>query len=78
MSEKCMASAAHHRVTAFKQDGLLEITFDEVEQPTLDTTACCGEKKGSAADKGGSGIHGSGGDKVGAVLISPFIKPGRR
>ena len=61
---------------AFKQDGLLEITFDEAEEPKLDTTSCCGEKRGPAADKGGNGIHGPGGGKVGAILISPFIKPG--
>jgi hypothetical protein len=61
---------------AFKQDGLLEITFDEGEQPTLDTTACCGETPGPAADSGGNGINGPGGGQVGAVLISPFITPG--
>jgi hypothetical protein len=58
---------------AFRQDGLLEITFDEAEQPTLDTTACCGETAGPAADSGGNGIDGPGGGKVGAVLISPFV-----
>ncbi len=58
---------------AYKQDGLLEITFDEAEQPTLDTTACCGETAGPAADSGGNGGSGPGGGKVGAVLISPFI-----
>ena len=61
---------------AFKQDGLLEITFDEGEDPTLDTTACCGETPGPAADNGDNGITGPGGGKVGAVLISPFITPG--
>ena len=61
---------------AFKENGLLEITFDEAEEPTLDTTACCGESAGPAADNGHNGIDGPGGGKVGAVLISPFIKPG--
>jgi hypothetical protein len=61
---------------AFKQDGLLEITSDEAEQPTFDTTACCGETEGPAADSGGNGIGGPGGGKVGAVLLSPFITPG--
>jgi phosphatidylinositol-3-phosphatase len=61
---------------AFKQDGLLEITFDEAEEPNLDTTACCGETNGPAADPGGNGIDGPGGGKVGAILISPFIAPG--
>ncbi len=62
---------------AFKQDGLLEITFDEAEEPTLDSTACCGETPGPAADSGGNGITGPGGGRVGALLISPFITPGR-
>jgi hypothetical protein len=62
---------------AFKQDGLLEITYDEAEDPTLDATACCGETAGPAADSGNNGIDGPGGGKVGAVLISPFIAPGK-
>jgi phosphatidylinositol-3-phosphatase len=61
---------------AYKDNGLIEITFDEAEDPKLDTTACCGETKGPAADKGGNGISGPGGGVVGAVLLSPFIKAG--
>jgi phosphatidylinositol-3-phosphatase len=63
---------------AFQQDGLLEITFDEGEQGPagLDHTACCGETPGPAADGGQNGISGPGGGKIGAVLISPFIKAG--
>jgi len=62
---------------AFKQDGLLEIAFDEAETPSNDATACCGETAGPAAESGGNGISGPGGGKVGAVLISPFITPGK-
>ncbi len=61
---------------AYRQNGLIEVTFDEAEEPKLDTTACCGETKGPAADKGGNGGSGPGGGVVGAVLLSPFIKPG--
>jgi hypothetical protein len=61
---------------AFKKDGLLEITFDEAEDPTLDTTSCCGETPGPAADAGENGLSGPGGGRVGAVLLSPFITPG--
>lgn len=61
---------------AYRDNGLIEITFDEAEEPTLDTTACCGETKGPAADSGGNGISGPGGGVVGAVLLSPFIKAG--
>jgi hypothetical protein len=58
---------------AFKQqNGLLIITFDEASPS--DASACCGEIPGpGAAEPGGSG---PGGGRVGAVLISPCIKPG--
>lgn len=61
---------------AYQQDGLIEITFDEGETPSLDSTACCGETNGPAANGGGNGITGPGGGKVGAVLLSPDITPG--
>jgi len=62
---------------AFKQDGLLVITFDEAdsENPAEDSASCCGEEPlpGAAFPPGG---NGPGGGRIGAVLISPFIKPG--
>ena len=61
---------------AYQQDGLLEITGDEAETPTLDSTACCGETVGPAANSGGNGITGPGGGVVGAVLLSPSITAG--
>ena len=61
---------------AYQQDGLIEITGDEAEEPTLDSTACCGETAGPSANAGGNGITGPGGGVVGAVLLSPFITPG--
>jgi hypothetical protein len=45
---------------AFKQDGLLVVTFDE---SAGDSSACCGEPA-------------PGGGATGAVLVSPFIKAG--
>jgi len=84
---------------AFKQDGLLIVTFDEADIDLKfdkatnsmkmeggDSTACCGEEDGpnvkpgtvvfgSLADKG-PGVTGPGGGRIGAVLVSPFIKPG--
>ncbi len=60
---------------AYQQNGLLIITFDEAEG---DSTACCGEVPGP--DDLAMGIQpggtGPGGGVVGAVLLSPFIKPG--
>ncbi|MDT7785331.1 MAG: phosphatidylinositol-3-phosphatase [Pseudonocardiales bacterium] len=56
---------------AFKQDGLLIITFDEAE---ADATACCGNPSGpNVAQAGGSG---PGGGRVGAVVVGPAVKPG--
>ncbi len=46
---------------AYKEDGLLIVTFDEATGS--DTSACCGETT-------------SGGGQVGAVMLSPYITPG--
>lgn len=61
---------------AYKQNGLLIITFDEAD--TSDASACCGETPGpyDAANGIMPGGTGPGGGDVGAVLLSPFIKPG--
>ena len=56
---------------AYKQDGLIVVTFDEGEG---DSSSCCGEQSGpNVAQPGGAG---PGGGPVGAVLLSPFIAPG--
>jgi phosphatidylinositol-3-phosphatase len=58
---------------AFKeQNGLLLITFDEASDS--DTSSCCGEIPGPGSPA--PGIGGEGGGDVGAVLLSPCIKPG--
>ena len=57
---------------AFKRNGLLEILFDEAENS--DATACCEEKTGPNTPS--PGITGPGGGRVGALLLSPLIKPG--
>ena len=59
---------------AFKQDGLLVITFDESDGPQSDSSACCGETAGPNSPL--PGITGLGGGRTGAVLLSPFIKGG--
>jgi hypothetical protein len=58
---------------AYQKDGLLIITFDESEN---DDSACCDEPTGPNTPR--PGINGPGGGKVGAVLLSPFIKPGTK
>ncbi len=57
---------------AYKDGGLLMITFDESD--TSDTSSCCGELPGPNSPM--PGITGPGGGRVGAVLLSPYIRPG--
>jgi hypothetical protein len=59
---------------AFKQDGVLVITFDESDGPQSDATACCGEGPGPNSPL--PGITGTGGGRVGALVLSPFTKGG--
>jgi hypothetical protein len=60
---------------AFRKDGLLVITFDEADVPGQ-AEACCGNPTGPNTPM--PGIAGPGGGRTGAVLLSPFIRPGTR
>jgi hypothetical protein len=66
---------------AYKANGLIVITFDESGSDE-DAAACCGEKDGlgyddpSHPDMNEPGLYGPGGGKVGAVLLSKYIKAG--
>jgi len=61
---------------AFRADGLLVITFDESDGQGPDgSSACCGERPLPGAQYA-PGISGPGGGRVGAVVLSPFVKPG--
>jgi len=60
---------------AYREGGLIVITFDEGS----DSAACCGEASGLSPDHPNvpePGKNGPGGGRVGAVLLSPLIKPG--
>jgi len=57
---------------AFRADGMLVITFDEAW--TIDATACCDEQPGPNVLN--PGINGPGGGRIGAVVLSPFVRPG--
>jgi hypothetical protein len=59
------------RSPAFRRSGLLIVTFDE---SAGDSSACCGEPTGPNTNTPGG--NGPGGGRVGAVLVSPFIRPG--
>jgi hypothetical protein len=60
------------RSSAFRHGGLLAVIFDEAG--TSDATACCNEQPGPNSPM--PGISGMGGGRTGAVLVSPFIRPG--
>ncbi|MGO9504498.1 MAG: alkaline phosphatase family protein [Streptosporangiaceae bacterium] len=60
---------------AYKKNGLIIVTFDEGSN----SAACCGETLGRTAshpNTASPGMPGPGGGRVGAVLLSPFIRPG--
>ncbi len=58
---------------AFQQDGMLIITFDESDGPEQDSSACCGE--GPGPNTPSPGITGLGGGRVGALVLSKYVKP---
>lgn len=60
---------------AFRQDGVLVITFDESDSPQSDASACCGEGPGPNSPL--PGIVGQGGGRVGALVISPSPRAAR-
>jgi phosphatidylinositol-3-phosphatase len=61
---------------AFRADGMLIITFDESDGAGASgSTACCNEKPLPGA-KYPPGFNGPGGGRIGAVVLSPFVKPG--
>jgi phospholipase C len=64
------------RSPAFVADGMLIITFDESDGAGADgSSACCGELPLPGATFK-PGFNGPGGGRVGAVVLSPFVKPG--
>jgi phospholipase C len=61
---------------AFRADGMLIVTFDEADGVGEEGSgACCGEKPLPGA-RYAPGFNGPGGGRVGAVVLSPFVKPG--
>jgi phosphatidylinositol-3-phosphatase len=66
---------------AYRANGMIVINFDESGSDE-NAGACCGEKDSlgysdpSHPDMNEPGLYGPGGGKVGAVVLSRFIKPG--
>ncbi|MDQ6738774.1 MAG: alkaline phosphatase family protein [Gemmatimonadota bacterium] len=57
---------------AYRDDGLIIVTFDEAG--SADASACCNEPTGPNTPA--PGTHGPGGGRIGAVLLSRYIKGG--
>ena len=61
---------------AFRRDGMLVVTFDESDQEGAQgSAACCGERPLPGAVYP-PGISGPGGGRIGAVVLSPYVRPG--
>jgi hypothetical protein len=66
---------------AYKQNGMILITFDESGDDS-DAGACCGEVDGLGYDDPSHpninepGLYGPGGGRVGAIVLSKYVKPG--
>jgi hypothetical protein len=61
---------------AFLADGMLVITFDESDGGGADgSSACCGERPLPGA-RFQPGFSGPGGGRIGAIVLSKFVKPG--
>jgi hypothetical protein len=58
---------------AYRDQGAIFVTFDE---STSGASSCCNEPAGPNTPNNGGPEFGSGGGKVGAVMLSPCIKPG--
>jgi hypothetical protein len=65
---------------AYQRDGMLIVTFDEADNGA---ESCCVDDAPNTLNAGGlpgyeGGAFGSGGGRIGAVILSPFVAPGTR
>jgi phosphatidylinositol-3-phosphatase len=58
---------------AYQDRGAILVTFDESESGA---ESCCGETTGPNTANNGGPTQGSGGGRVGAVMLSPCVQPG--
>jgi len=58
---------------AYRDHGAIVVTFDESESGA---ESCCNEQTGPNSPNNGGTSAGAGGGRVGAVVLSPCVKPG--
>lgn len=65
---------------AFQQDGMLVITFDEGDEEGPAGSVASSQAAAKEADQGPdaplTGLFGPGGGRIGALILSPYVKPG--
>jgi phospholipase C len=63
---------------AYQAGGMLIVTFDEAEATGEDSDAssCCEQPAGPNTPNPGGPVVGSGGGKIGAVVLSPWVRAG--
>ncbi|HWY17545.1 MAG TPA: alkaline phosphatase family protein [Solirubrobacteraceae bacterium] len=63
---------------AYRENGLLAITVDEAPASGefADSSSCCGQPRFPNLPASSSGLGPEGGGQVGALLLSPYVKPG--
>jgi hypothetical protein len=64
---------------AYREGGMVVVTFDEAEGGPggdADSSACCNQPQFPNTPNNGGPTPGQGGGRVGAVVLSPFVKAG--
>jgi phosphatidylinositol-3-phosphatase len=63
---------------AYRDGGMIVVTFDEAEAEPSDgdATSCCNEPQFPNTPNNGGPLPGRGGGRVGAVVLSPFVRRG--
>jgi hypothetical protein len=64
---------------AYRQGGMIVVTFDEAEAGpggNADSSSCCAQPQFPNTPNNGGPTPGTGGGRIGAVVLSPYVKPG--
>jgi hypothetical protein len=66
------------RSPAYRSGGMLVVSFDEAEAEGSDgdASSCCGQAQFPNTPNNGGPVPGRGGGRIGAVVVSPFVRAG--